>query len=212
MKPSSRRDSQGALSANGRYERYALRSGALDNNTYLLVCVRTRDAVLIDACAPADEIIALASHAAARVRYLLMTHGHQDHWTSLGAVRERLRASVGIHLDDVDMLPLTPNFALSDTQRINFGATDLQVIATPGHTPGSVSFYGDRQLFSGDTLFAGGPGSVKPPLGNHERLIASLRDRVFRLPDEVMVYPGHGEPTSIGAEKPHLEEWAARGE
>ena len=142
---------------------------------------------------------------------ILMTHGHADHWGALGKLRDALGASVGIHLADADMLPLTPNFALADGQLIAFGAASVEVLHTPGHTPGSVCFLSDGQLFSGDTLFPGGPGATKPPLGDFPLIMRSLRDQLFTLPDETAVFPGHGDPTTIGGERPSLDEWEARG-
>jgi glyoxylase-like metal-dependent hydrolase (beta-lactamase superfamily II) len=183
----------------------------MDNNVYLLVSPATRDAVLIDASGEAQRLLDEVQKQHARVRLILMTHGHADHWGALGQLRDAWGASVGIHLDDAEMLPLTPNFALADEQRIAFGAASLQVIHTPGHTPGSVCFYGDGHLFSGDTLFPGGPGATKPPLGNFAQIMESLRERLFILPDSTLVFPGHGDSTSIGKERPALDEWQARG-
>jgi len=199
------------LSPRGLFERYVFSGGPMDNNTYLLICPSTRDAVLIDASGEAEELIRAARDRNARVRSILMTHGHNDHWPALGSLRDAWGAAVGIHLDDADMLPLTPNFALTQDQRIAFGAVQVQVLHTPGHTPGSVCFYGDGHLFSGDTLFPGGPGNTKQPLGDFPRIMRSLREQLFTLPDRTYVFPGHGEPTTIGRERPSLDEWEQRG-
>jgi glyoxylase-like metal-dependent hydrolase (beta-lactamase superfamily II) len=211
MQPGSRRNVGATRSAHGLFDRYIFSGAPVDNNAYLLVCPRTRDAVLIDASGDAEQLLNEVRQAQARVRLILMTHGHADHWGALGRLRDSLGASVGIHLADADMLPLTPNFALSDGQRIDFGAASLDVLHTPGHTPGSVCFLSDGQLFSGDTLFPGGPGATKPPLGDFPTIIRSLREQLFTLPDETAVFPGHGDPTSIGRERPSLDEWEARG-
>jgi glyoxylase-like metal-dependent hydrolase (beta-lactamase superfamily II) len=199
------------LSAHGVFERYVFSGGPLDNNCYLLVSPATRDAVLIDASGDPAELGQFVRERRAHVRSVLMTHGHEDHWSALGKLRDALGAAVGIHLDDADMLPLTPNFALTQGQRIAFGAAELRVLHTPGHTPGSVCFLGDGILFSGDTLFPGGPGDTKQPLGNFAQIMRSLREQLFTLPDSTYVFPGHGEPTTIGAERPSLDERERRG-
>jgi glyoxylase-like metal-dependent hydrolase (beta-lactamase superfamily II) len=211
MQPGPRRSAGATRSPHDVFVRYVFSGAPMDNNVYLLVCPRTQDAVLVDASGDAERLLNEIRQANARVRMILMTHGHADHWGALGRLRDALGASVGIHLDDAEMLPLTPNFALSDDQRIAFGAAYLDVLHTPGHTPGSVCFLGDSNLFSGDTLFPGGPGATKPPLGDFPLIMSSLRERLFTLPDETLVFPGHGDPTTIGRERPSLDEWEARG-
>ena len=211
MQPGFRRGAGATRSPHGVFDRYVFSGAPMDNNVYLLVCPRTQDAVLIDASGDAEQVLKAIREAHARVRMILMTHGHADHWGALGRLRDALGASVGIHLADADMLPLTPNFALSDGQRIAFGAAHLDVLHTPGHTPGSVCFLSDGQLFSGDTLFPGGPGATKPPLGDFPLIMRSLREQLFTLPDETLVFPGHGDPTTIGGERPSLDDWEARG-
>ena len=179
MQPGSRRNVGATRSAHGAFDRYIFSGAPMDNNVYLLVCPRTRDAVLIDASGDADQVLKEVRQAQARVRMILMTHGHADHWGALGRLRDALGASVGIHLADADMLPLTPNFALSDGQRIAFGAASLDVLHTPGHTPGSVCFLSDGQLFSGDTLFPDGPGATKPPLATSRSSCKSPRPALY---------------------------------
>jgi glyoxylase-like metal-dependent hydrolase (beta-lactamase superfamily II) len=211
MQPGPRRDANAIRSPRNAFDRYVFSGAPMDNNVYLVVCPHTQDAVLIDASGDAERLLTEIRRAQARVRTILMTHGHADHWGALGQLRDALGASVGIHLADAEMLPLTPNFALSDGQRIAFGAAELEVIHTPGHTPGSVCFLGDSNLFSGDTLFPGGPGATKPPLGDFPLIMRSLREQLFTLPDETLVFPGHGDPTTIGRERPSLDAWEARG-
>jgi glyoxylase-like metal-dependent hydrolase (beta-lactamase superfamily II) len=211
MQPGSRRTVGATRSAHGVFDRYIFSGAPMDNNVYLLVCPRTQDAVLVDASGDGEQILKAIRQAQARVRLILMTHGHADHWGALGRLRDALGASVGIHLADAEMLPLTPNFALADGQRVAFGAAHLDVLHTPGHTPGSVCFLSDGQLFSGDTLFPGGPGATKPPLGDFPEIMRSLREQLFTLPDATLVFPGHGDPTTIGRERPSLDEWEARG-
>jgi len=106
---------------------------------------------------------------------------------------------------------VSPDSLIVDQQVLNFGALSLQAIHTPGHTPGSTCFLIGKHLFTGDTLFPGGPGNTQHDPVRFERIIASIRERLFSLPDETVVYPGHGLDTTIGRERPHLEEWIARG-
>lgn len=197
--------------AGGKFERYIFETGPMENNIYLLVSPQTREAMLIDASDEAERIAREVAKLNARVRMILLTHGHSDHWGALGQLRDRWGVPVGIHLADADMLPLTPNFALSDGQHIGLGSGEIQVIHTPGHTPGGVCFLADGCLFSGDTLFPGGPGATKQSLGDFPLIMASLREKLFVLPDQTIVLPGHGKSTTIGKERPSLDEWQARG-
>lgn len=199
------------MSAHRKFERQVItvpgeESGTTSNN-YLLIAPTTRDAVLIDAAGdPATTFQAIqAQHA--HVRMILLTHGHPSHWHALGQLREALGVPVGVHLADVDMLPLTPNFALSDGQNIAFGTANVLVLHTPGHTPGSVCFLGDGNLFSGDTLLQGTATLVSSGTGDTEALARSTEGELLRLPDSTLVFPGHGEETTIHRERQRLQDW-----
>lgn len=183
--------------------------GPMDNNAYLLTCTETRETVLVDAAAEAETI--LAELGDRPVRFILQTHGHRDHVGALREVKEALGAPVGVHRDDAEMLPVAADFYLEDGQQLEFGQRRLRVIHTPGHTPGGVCFLLGHHLLSGDTLFPGGPGKTATALGNFEQIIDSIRAKLFTLPEDTRVLPGHGEGTTIGREKPQLEEWIARG-
>ena len=182
--------------------------GPMDNNVYVLICPETRESVIIDAANEANRI--LEAVKGTNVRYILLTHGHSDHVQALEEVKQATGAPVAIHPADAAMLPIAADLALNDGDRVRFGKHELLVLHTPGHTPGSVCLLTDQHLFSGDTLFPGGPGNTKTRLGNFPQIIESVR-RLFELPDETHVYPGHGADTTIGREKPHLDEWLARG-
>jgi glyoxylase-like metal-dependent hydrolase (beta-lactamase superfamily II) len=199
------------MTARGEFERYTFETGPMENNVYLLVTPQTREAVLIDASDDAERLAEEVAKLRARVRMILLTHGHADHWGALGQLRDTWGVPVGIHLADADMLPLTPNFALDDVQRIGLGSGEIHVLHTPGHTPGGVCFLAGGCLFSGDTLFPGGPGATKQPLGDFPLIMTSLREKLFVLPDSTLVLPGHGKSTTIGNERPSLDEWQARG-
>lgn len=183
--------------------------GSMDNNVYILRCPDTGEGVLVDAATEAERILEEAEGTS--VRYVLQTHGHHDHVQALAQVKRALGAPVGVHPADARMLPVEPDLFLSDGDRIAFGNQELLVIHTPGHTPGGVCLLIGHYLISGDTLFPGGPGATATPLGDVPRIIESIRERLFTLPGDTLVLPGHGRSTTIGAERPHLEEWIARG-
>ncbi|MBF6589290.1 MAG: MBL fold metallo-hydrolase [Ktedonobacterales bacterium] len=201
------RGERAQTSSRGMFERHVVPGGPDESHNYLLVCPQTRSAVLIDAAGDAAAILREIQRLRARVRMILLTHGHPDRWEALGRLRDTLGVPVGIHLEDAEMLPLTPNFALSHNQRIAFDAAELHVFHTPGHTPGSVCLFGDGNLFSGDVLHAGAPGETTPPLGNFALMMRSLRQELFTLPNTTSVYPAHGNSTTIGVERPSLETW-----
>jgi glyoxylase-like metal-dependent hydrolase (beta-lactamase superfamily II) len=145
------------------------------------------------------------------VRRVLTTHGHFDHIQAVTAVRDA-GIDVGIASEDAAMLP-SYDFTILDDEVIAVGDLRLRTIHTPGHTPGSTSFLleGKPLLFSGDTLFPGGPGNTKFDNASFEQIIESIGRRLFTLPDDLLVLPGHGLDTTIGTERPHLDEWIARG-
>jgi glyoxylase-like metal-dependent hydrolase (beta-lactamase superfamily II) len=142
---------------------------------------------------------------------VLETHGHWDHIQAVPAVRDA-GYEVGITAGDSSMLD-SYDFILEDDSVIEVGRLRLQTIHTPGHTPGSMCFRleGSPVLFSGDTLFPGGPGATKFPGGDFDTIIRSIDGRLFPLPDDTVVMPGHGADTTIGTERPQLDEWVARG-
>jgi glyoxylase-like metal-dependent hydrolase (beta-lactamase superfamily II) len=139
------------------------------------------------------------------------THGHWDHIQAVPALREA-GYEVAVTAADAGMLP-SYDLLLDDDAEVRVGSIRLVTMLTPGHTPGSICFRidGAPVLFSGDTLFPGGPGNTATELGDFETIISSITSRLFSLPDETIVMPGHGTDTTIGAERPHLDEWIARG-
>ena len=183
--------------------------GPMENNIYLVTCSRTHESVVVDASHDAARIAEAA--AGTTVRSILLTHGDHDHVDALQDLRARLGVPVGVHPADAALLPAPPDFALADGQTIAVGDGALRVTHTPGHTPGSVCFYAEGTLIAGDTLFPGGPGATRGDPEKFAQIIASVRDKLFALPDETAVRPGHGRDTTIGAERPHLQEWIGRG-
>ena len=184
--------------------------GPMDNNVFVLRCKQTGEAVLLDAANEHDKLLALCKRLG--VRKVLETHGHWDHIQAVPAVRDA-GYDVGVTSADAKMLQ-SYDFVLEDESAIDVGRLRLHTIATPGHTPGSMCFRveGSPVLFSGDTLFPGGPGATKFEGGDFSTIIKSIDERLFqKLPDDTIVMPGHGDDTTIGTERPHLEEWVARG-
>jgi glyoxylase-like metal-dependent hydrolase (beta-lactamase superfamily II) len=184
--------------------------GPMDNNVYVLRCKQTGEAVLLDAANEHDKLLDLCRRLG--VRQVLETHGHWDHIQAVPAVREA-GYEVGVTAADASMLP-SYDFVLEDGSTIQVGRLRLHTILTPGHTAGSMCFRleGSPVLFSGDTLFPGGPGATKFPGGDFPTIIRSIEDRLFAaLPPDTRVLPGHGADTTIGTESPHLQEWIDRG-
>jgi len=184
--------------------------GPVENNVHVVRCRQTGEAVLIDAANEHELLLELCRDLG--VRKVVETHGHWDHIQAVPAVREA-GYEVAVTAADAEMLP-SYDLLIEDDAVIEVGRLRLRTIATPGHTPGSICFAveGTPLLFSGDTLFPGGPGATKFPGGDFATIITSLDERIFSHFDaNTMVLPGHGTDTTVGAERPHLQEWADRG-
>ncbi len=184
--------------------------GPLDNNVYVLRCKQTGEAVLLDAANEHERLLELCRRL--NVGRVLETHGHWDHIQAVPAVRDA-GIDVGVTAEDASMLP-SYDFVLEDESVIEVGRLRLRTIHSPGHTPGSMCFQleGSPVLFSGDTLFPGGPGNTSFEGGDFATIISSIENLLFaRLAPETIVMPGHGADTTIGAESPHLQEWIDRG-
>lgn len=183
--------------------------GPYNNNVYIVRDPATGEGVVIDASHDAGQI-ALAT-GGMRVRAILLTHGDHDHIDALEGLQARLKVPVGIHAADAARLPSPPDFLLEDGQDYPLGSGALRVLHTPGHTPGSICFHFGDTLIAGDTLFPGGPGATRGDKERFAQIIESITTRLFVLPDNTLVQPGHGADTTIGTEKPHLQEWIERG-
>ena len=168
----------------------------------------TGEAVLLDAANEHERLLDLCT--ALGVTGVLETHGHFDHIGAVSAARDA-GLDVGVGGEDADMLP-SYDWIIRDGDVIEVGDLRLHAIHTPGHTMGSICFLLDGWpiLFSGDTLFPGGPGNTAHG-GDFPTIIKSLDERLFTLPEDTIVLPGHGLDTTIAAERPHLQEWADRG-
>ncbi|MFL6134348.1 MAG: MBL fold metallo-hydrolase [Nocardioidaceae bacterium] len=186
----------------------------MDNNVYLLRCQRTDEQVLIDAADDAPHILQVVGGDG--LRRVITTHQHWDHHRALPEVVAATGAETVAGTADADELPVRVERRVSDRDVVEVGDCRLEVIHLVGHTPGSIALLyddpeGTPHLFTGDSLFPGGPGRTTDPT-SFTSLMDDLESKVFdRLPDETWFYPGHGDDSDLGRERPHLKEWRTRG-
>jgi glyoxylase-like metal-dependent hydrolase (beta-lactamase superfamily II) len=188
--------------------------GPMDNNAYLLRDPATGELALIDAANEAGTLLGLIGDVP--LATIITTHRHGDHWAALSEVQAATGAATAAHPDDAGELPVTVSRLVRHGDQVTVGDAVLSVIHLRGHTPGSIALrYDDAagpHLFTGDSLFPGGPGNTQRDPDRFAQLMTDLEDRVFaELPDETWVYPGHGKDTTLGAERPRVPEWRARG-
>ena len=190
-----------------RIDKYVV--GPFENNVFVVRDKATGEALIVDAANEHDLLLEVSR--ATGVRRVLTTHGHWDHIQAVTALRDA-GIEVGVASADAEMLP-SYDFTIPDDDVLTVGDLRLRSIHTPGHTPGSTCFLleGHPVLFSGYTLFPGGPGNTKLAGGDFEQIIESIDRRLFTLPADLRVLPGHGLDTTIGTERPHLQEWVDRG-
>ncbi|WP_067973587.1 MBL fold metallo-hydrolase [Mycolicibacter icosiumassiliensis] len=192
--------------------------GPMDNNVYLVTCTNTGKTLLIDAANDAENLVALVREYAPDVALIVTSHQHFDHWQALTALAEATGAPTAAHALDAEPLPVKPDRILADGDTVTVGDLSFDVIHLQGHTEGSVALAldgpatgGVTQLFTGDCLFPCGVGKTWQP-GDFERLLGDVSRKVFdRFGDDTVVYPGHGDDTVLGVERPHLAEWRERG-
>ncbi len=192
-----------------------LHTGEMDSNTYWLTDPSTGLCAVIDPGFPSKQLTRLADEAGEKLQYILLTHRHFDHIGAAAFYKQRTGAKVCIHAKDacglssgffslaganVPSHPLTPDYTISEGDRIRVGESIVTVLETPGHTVGSVTFWCDGDLFTGDTLFRLGAGRTDLPTGHYEQLLASLK-RLAELPGDYRVLPGHGKPSTLDVER-----------
>jgi glyoxylase-like metal-dependent hydrolase (beta-lactamase superfamily II) len=191
--------------------------GPLMANCFIAGCEDTKEAVVIDPGGEADRILLSLAESELKVKYIINTHGHFDHVSANGKMKEATGADLLIHPLDAPMLGMLSSNAavfgisvansppcdrtIEEGETVSFGDFTFNVIHTPGHTPGGISLYSDGIIFVGDTLFAGSIGRTDFPGGDFDTLIASIKTKLFKLEDDVRVLSGHGPETSIGREK-----------
>ena len=185
--------------------------GPYDNNVFVVRCTETGDAVLIDAANEHEQLLELSKRLG--VRRILETHGHHDHIGAVAAMREAGYEVAVSALDAPRLKDVGYDVFLDDAEIIEVGRLRLHAIHNPGHTAGSISFRVEDHpiLFSGGTLFPGGPGATKFDGGDFATIISSIDRKLFTLAPETLVLPGHGTDTTIANERPHLQEWIDRG-
>jgi glyoxylase-like metal-dependent hydrolase (beta-lactamase superfamily II) len=191
--------------------------GPMDNNAYLVTCSATGETLLIDAANDAEILTGLIRENAPKVALIVTSHQHFDHWQALEAVAAATGAPTAANEIDAEPLPVKPDRLLSGGDTVQVGDLTFDVIHLRGHTPGSIALAldgpetgGVTQLFTGDCLFPGGLGRTTKP-AEFDSLYEDVKTRVFdRFGDDTVVYPGHGDDTTLGAERPHLEEWRER--
>jgi len=192
--------------------------GPMDNNAYLVTCGATGESLLIDAANDPDLLVELMAEQAPKLALIITTHQHMDHWLALEAVAEATGAPTAAHQLDAEPLPVTPDRLLAGGDVVNIGQLSFDVIHLRGHTPGSVALAlrpsGERgavQLFTGDCLFPGGLGRTAKPEEFYS-LYKDVSTQVFGVyGDDTVVYPGHGDDTTLGEERPRLNDWRERG-
>lgn len=196
--------------------------GPIDANNYLLIDEDSREAVLIDCSAARPELIQEIKNMGIKLKYILLTHGHFDHILGVDKFNEEFGVDAYVSEDDIMQVKATPqmiqmftgltvdvvkniNKYVKDGDEFAIGNTKIKAISTPGHTEGGMCYFVDNNLFSGDTLFQRSVGRTDFPGGSFEKLSKSIKEKLFLLPDEIEVYPGHGPKTSIGFEKKYNE-------
>jgi len=184
-----------------------LELGPFGTNAYVLICQATKDSILVDAPGEAEEI--LRQLANTNPRYIVITHSHFDHIMVLSELKSELKVPVAVHPEDAAQLPSLPEVELADSDIIDVGQLKIKVLHTPGHTQGSLSLLVGKYLISGDTIFPGGPGKTGTP-ADFKQIVDSLVTKIFVLPDDTVVYPGHGSPTVLGNEKKEFAVFSSR--
>jgi len=184
-----------------------LELGPFGSNAYIAICQKTRDSVLIDA--PAEASTIMDRLKSTNPQYILLTHNHMDHIGALAELQAGLKVPLAAHTLDAGNLPSPPEMLLSDSDTVSFGNLKLEVLHTPGHTPGSLCFKAGRYLISGDTIFPGGPGKTRSP-ADFKQIIESITGKIFVLPDDTQIYPGHGNFTVLKKEKDEFAVFSSR--
>jgi glyoxylase-like metal-dependent hydrolase (beta-lactamase superfamily II) len=158
---------------------------------------------------PAEASKILKALKETNPKYILITHNHMDHLGALTEIKSKLRIPIGAHRLDAKGLPLRPEILLEDGEKVPCGKTSLKVLHTPGHTPGSLCFLFENRLIAGDTIFPGGPGKTRSPT-DLKQIIKSITSKIFVLPDDTAIYPGHGDSTLLGKEKEEFSVFSSR--
>lgn len=191
--------------------------GDLQTNCYIVGDEKTKEGVVIDPGGDPEDIEKVVQKEGLKIKYIILTHGHADHIAALTELKKKTNALILIHPADSDML-VDPTYNLSiftgqelvcpkadrfldDGDKIKIGALELEVLHTPGHSPGGISLFVDKMIFTGDALFCGGIGRTDFPGASHTQLLNSIKEKILSKPDDTVVYSGHGPETTVGEEK-----------
>ncbi|UCH43254.1 MAG: MBL fold metallo-hydrolase [Dehalococcoidales bacterium] len=176
-------------------------------NAYIVTCQVTQDSALVDA--PAQPDILMDNLKGTNPKYILLTHNHMDHIGALAELHATLKIPLVVHAADATNLPLTPDMLVDDGDTISLGESKLEVLHTPGHTAGSLCFKVGNYMISGDTIFPGGPGKTRSPEA-FQQIIQSITGKILTLPDDMTLYPGHGDPTSVASAREEFAVFSSR--
>ncbi|MBI4282002.1 MAG: MBL fold metallo-hydrolase [Chloroflexi bacterium] len=186
---------------------YKTSCGPFDNNAYLIVSPQTGESIIIDAPRGPEKLLEEARGT--QVRFILITHNHSDHLAGLKEMVTATGALVAAHSQDAAVLPVSPALLVNDGDTLRAGTIEMKVIHTPGHTPGSVCYLAGQLLFSGDTLFPGGPGNSRSP-ESLQQIIKSITQKLYTLPDDTFLLPGHGQHSTLGISKNEYRAFAGK--
>lgn len=190
--------------------------GTIQANCYILGCNFTKEGIIIDPGADAQGLISKIKELDLKIKYILLTHGHYDHIAAVNEIKRKIKAPICIHSLDKEILEnpelnlstmfgqsmsVSYDIELKEGDVLSIGNIKLKIIHTPGHTPGGICIVGDQEVFTGDTLFAGSIGRTDFPQGNMKKLLSSIKNKLFVLPGDTKIYPGHGPSSTIEQEK-----------
>ena len=176
-------------------------------NAYIVICRKTGDSILVDTPGESDTIMDRLKNT--NPRYIVLTHNHMDHLMALSELHSRMGVPVAAHALDAANLSVPAEMLINDGDSITLGDLEIEVIHTPGHTPGSLCFRIGHHLLSGDTIFAAGPGKTGSP-DAFRQIVRSLTEKIFVLPDDTRIYPGHGDSTVLKKEKDEFVVFSSR--
>ncbi|MBU4054599.1 MAG: MBL fold metallo-hydrolase [Proteobacteria bacterium] len=196
------------LVEDGKLKIIKLSLGPYGTNSYVIICEKTMESIIIDAPGEIEKV--KAALAGTRPKCILMTHSHMDHTGGLVQLKKDLAVPMASHPAEASGLPVKPDMDLNQGDALDFGEISFQVLHTPGHTPGSVCLYTAGVLISGDTLFPGGPGKTWSAAA-FRQILESLETKIFPLPDETRVFPGHGETTFVKKERDACKAFVSKG-
>ncbi len=184
-----------------------LELGPFGTNAYIVICLKTRDSLLIDT--PAEASTIMDRLMGTNPKYILLTHNHMDHLGALSELHSKLKVPLAAHALDAGNLPSPPEMLLSNGDTVSLGNLTIEVLHTPGHTRGSLCFKAGKYLISGDTIFPGGPGKTGSP-ADFKQIIKSITEKIFVLLDDTPIYPGHGDSTVLKKEKNEFAVFSSR--